>query len=206
MKIKVSIIGCTGYVGEELIRLGIAHPNIEIIHLVSRSFAGQMLSEVYQNFGKRFDHELEALDMDCIAKDSDVVFTALPHGVSAEISAGLAERNVKVIDLSGDFRYDDVDVYEAWYNTEHQAKDLNDIAVYGMCELYTEQVKEAELIANPGCYTTGAILPIYPLLKAGVIEPEGIIIDASPALVAPEEKRVSRCLFVKRMRALRPMA
>ncbi len=178
MTIKVSIIGCTGYVGEELIRLALTHPHIEITHLVSKSFAGQMLSEVYPNFGKAFDKKLEALDTEVIANDSDVVFTALPHGVSAKISAELSERGVKVIDLSGDFRYDDVSVYEAWYKVEHQAKNFNDIAVYGMCELYTEQIAKAELVANPGCYTTGAILPVYPLLKADIINPEGIIIDA----------------------------
>lgn len=176
--INISIIGCTGYAGEELVRLAAAHKKINIVHLVSKSFAGKRLKDIYPSYYGLPDIRLEEMDAEKIAKDSDVVFSALPHGASAEIVKALIEQGVKVIDLSGDFRYDDTDVYEAWYKIEHSAKALNEKAVYGLCELYGERVAKAQLVANPGCYTTAAILPVYPLLKAGIVSPKGIIIDA----------------------------
>ncbi|MEX1308073.1 MAG: N-acetyl-gamma-glutamyl-phosphate reductase [Eubacteriales bacterium] len=176
--IKASIIGCTGYAGEELTRILTGHKGVTLAHLVSKSFAGKKLSEVYGNYFGAHDHMLEALDIDVVGKDSDVVFTALPHGASAETIAKLAKYDVKIIDLSGDFRYDDLDVYEKWYKVNHPAKALNDGAVYGLTELYRDRIKNTKIVANPGCYTTCAILSVLPLLKAGLIETKGIIVDA----------------------------
>jgi N-acetyl-gamma-glutamyl-phosphate reductase len=176
--INVSIIGCTGYVGQELLRIALSHEKINITHLISKSFAGQMLSKVYKNYFKDYDKKLEAMDIDLICKDSDVVFTCLPHGTSAEVVLKLFDKGVKVIDLSGDFRYDDVNVYEQWYKTKHNAKELIEKAVYGLSEVYEDKVKTADLVGNPGCYTTCSILPILPLINNKLIDFNNIIIDA----------------------------
>jgi len=176
--IKVSIIGCTGYVGEELIRILLKHKQVNISHLVSKSFAGQMLSSVYKNYIGEFDTKLEELDIQEVCSDSDVVFTALPHGTSAEIVKQIASKDVKIIDMSGDFRYDNAAVYEKWYRTSHTAKELLDKAVYGLSEVYADDIKKASIVGNPGCYTTCSILPLLPLIKNCAIEKDGIIVDA----------------------------
>ncbi len=176
--INISIIGCTGYAGQELLRLAINHSEISIKHLVSKSFVGKKLSEVYKNYFNKFDRELEALDVDAICNDSDVVFICLPHGAAANVAAQFSKSDIKIIDLSGDFRYDDVSVYEKWYNMKHENKDLNKRFVYGLSELYYDKISEAKYISNPGCYTTCSILPLYPLLKNKVVKTKGIIIDA----------------------------
>ena len=180
--IKASIIGCTGYAGEELTRILTGHKDVELTHLVSKSFAGKKLSEVYGNYFGSHDKMLETLDIEAVCKDSDVVFTALPHGASAETIAELAKHDVKIIDLSGDFRYDDIDVYEKWYRVSHPAKELNARAVYGLTELYRDRIKDTKIVANPGCYTTCAILSVLPLLKAGIIDSKGIIVDAKSGI------------------------
>jgi len=193
--IKISIVGCTGYAGEELVRLAAGHPQINIVHLVSKSFAGSKFSDVYPSYKGKVDMVLEALDVQQLASDSDVVFTALPHGASAEIGAQLFNSGVKVIDLSGDFRYDNIDVYEAWYNIEHKAKALNDQAVYGLSEIYASEVSNAGLIGNPGCYTTTAIVPLYPLIKEKIIQPDGIIIDAKSGVSGAGRKETLTLSF-----------
>ncbi len=180
--IKASVIGCTGYAGIELTRILTGHSQVELSHLVSKSFAGKNLSEVYGNYFSGDDKTLEAMDIEAVCKDSDVVFTALPHGASAETAAELAAHGVKIIDLSGDFRYDDIAVYEQWYQVKHPAKHLNSEAVYGLTEIYRDKVKHAKIVANPGCYTTCAIVALSPLLQAGLIRKKGIIIDAKSGI------------------------
>jgi N-acetyl-gamma-glutamyl-phosphate reductase len=135
------------------------------------------MSALYPSFFSN-DYALEELDFEAVAKDSDIVFTCLPHGASAETAAQLLEKGVKVIDLSGDFRYNDIAVYEQWYKVRHAAPELLAESVFGMPELYRERIKKARLIGNPGCYTTCSILAVAPLLKAGIVLPAGIIIDA----------------------------
>jgi N-acetyl-gamma-glutamyl-phosphate reductase len=135
------------------------------------------MSEVYPNFAQH-NMPLEDMDAQKIAADSDIVFLCLPHGASASAAPALLAGGARVIDLSADFRYQDADVYEAWYHVSHPAKELLAESVYGMPELYRERIKAARIVGNPGCYTTCAILALHPLLKAGVIEPSGIIIDA----------------------------
>jgi N-acetyl-gamma-glutamyl-phosphate reductase len=175
--VKVSVVGATGYAGAELMRLLSAHREVSIMHAISKSFAGQRLSDIYPSF-LSCDFTLEALDPDAICADSEIVFTCLPHGASAAAVPQLLNKGTRVIDLSGDFRYSDVNTYEAWYKLPHAAPRLLSESVYGMPELYRERIKAAQLVGNPGCYTTCAILALYPLLKANVIEPDGIIIDA----------------------------
>jgi N-acetyl-gamma-glutamyl-phosphate reductase len=158
-------------------RLLTAHQQVRVTHAVSKSFAGQKMSALYPSFFSN-DYALEELDYEAVAKDSDIVFTCLPHGASAETAAQLLEKGVKVIDLSGDFRYNDIAVYEHWYKVKHAAPKLLAESVFGMPELYRERIRKARLIGNPGCYTTCSILAVAPLLKSGVVEPGGIIIDA----------------------------
>lgn len=175
--VNVSVIGATGYAGAELMRLLIGHKKVRIAHAVSKSFAGKRLSSVYKSFSF-FDILLEDMDSGDICEDSDVVFTCLPHGNSAQVVPKLLNKGVKVIDLSADFRYKDANVYKEWYYLEHPAKELLSQSVFGLPEIYREQIKKANLVGNPGCYTSSAILALYPLLKAGVVEHTGIIVDA----------------------------
>lgn len=175
--IKAAVLGATGYAGIELVRILSGHPEVELKVLGSHSFAGQPISEVYQNFAHIIDMDCEEVDLDKVS-ECDVAFTALPHGASKEVIPSLIEKGLKVIDLSGDFRYDDIEVYEKWYGVKHSSPELLEESVYGLCELYRDKVKDARLIGNPGCYTTCSILGAYPLLKSGLAEHKNIIVDA----------------------------
>lgn len=186
--IRIGIVGATGYAGEELTRLLFSHPDAKITHLVSRSFAGKRLSEVYANYAPFNELLLEDLQIDTLAKDTDVVFTALPHGQSLQIVPQLIDAGVKVIDLSGDFRYDDAQTYETWYGIHHDQPSLLAEAVYGLPELYAEKIKKSRIVANPGCYTTASILALYPLLKEGLIQKDGIVIDAKSGITGAGRK------------------
>lgn len=176
--IKVAIIGATGYVGIEIARLLINHPDVSIEAVVSQSFVGRKISDVYPHLNGIFEMECEGLDIDRLASRADVFITALPHGISKEVIPHLIKKGKRVIDHSGDFRYKSVEVYEKWYKIKHEMPELLDIAVYGLPELYRDQIKTAQLVANPGCYPTCSILGIAPLLAKGLIEPKNIIIDA----------------------------
>ena len=175
--IKAAVLGATGYVGIELVRILSLHSEVKLEFLGSQSFDGQPISDVYANFKHVLDMNCEKLDMDKI-KPCDVAFTALPHGASKEVIPQLIENGLKVIDLSGDFRYDDAEVYEKWYKQEHSSPQLLKESVYGLPELYREKIKGARLIGNPGCYTTCTILGAYPLLNSKIGDTENIIADA----------------------------
>lgn len=175
--IKAAVLGATGYAGVELVRILSNHPEVSIEFLGSHSFDGQKISEVYKNFSHILDKECKELDLDEVAK-CDVAFTALPHGASKTVIPALIEKGLKVIDLSGDFRYDDVKVYEKWYGQEHSSPELLKESVYGLCELHRDEIKGARLIGNPGCYTTCSILGAAPLLAKGIGETKNIIVDA----------------------------
>ncbi len=175
--IKAAVLGATGYAGIELVRLLTNHPGVSIEIVGSQSFAGKKISDVYQNLRHVLEKECTELDLDAVAK-CDVAFTALPHGASKSVIPAILERGVKVIDLSGDYRYDDPKVYEAWYGEPHSSPELLAESVYGLCELHREKIKKARLIGNPGCYTTCSILGAAPLLAKGLAQTENIIIDA----------------------------
>lgn len=174
---NISILGATGYVGLELTRLLSAHPEVRIAHLVSSTAAGQSLGNIYPSLQSIKLPQLESLDMETVSADSDMVFTALPHGESQQAVAALREQGARVIDMSGDFRYDDPFIYAAWYS-RHDYPDLLSESVYGMPELYRMYLGKADLIGNPGCYTTASILALAPLVESGVIDTSTIIIDA----------------------------
>ena len=175
----VSVIGSTGYVGAELVRGFAGHPFFRFRHLTSQTFAGKPYSEIYPEFRGIVDNECEDLPYEEAAKDSDLVITALPHGVSAKIVPGLLKAGVKVIDHSGDFRYKDLATYESSYKLTHPNPDLLDTAVYGLPEFYREELKTARLVANPGCYPTCSLIALAPFLKSHLIEEDSIIIDAT---------------------------
>lgn len=175
--IKVAVLGATGYAGIELVRILSSHSDAELKILGSHSFDGQPISEVYGNFAHVLDMDCEELDIDRVA-ECDVAFTALPHGASKDVIPSLIDKGLKVIDLSGDFRYDDIEVYEKWYGQKHSSPELLKESVYGLCELYRDKVKSARLIGNPGCYTTCSILGTYPILKSGLGNSKNIIVDA----------------------------
>jgi len=176
--IRVGVLGATGYAGAELVRLLSAHKNVTITMLASKTYAGQKMSEIYPALRGVCDIVLEEADADTAAAKCDVVFTALPHGVSNEVISALYEKGLKIIDLSGDFRYNDIETYEKWYKVTHSCPELLAVSVYGLCELHREEIKNAQLVGNPGCYTTCSILGLAPLLKNGAIETKNIIIDA----------------------------
>lgn len=177
-QVRVGILGVTGYAGVELARIISSHPNATLTYIVSHSYVGQKLSEVYPHLKNVVDLTCEELDVTAAQQRCDVVFTALPHGASKEVIPALYEAGVKIIDLSGDFRYNDIQVYEQWYHQEHTAPELLEKSVYGLPELHREAIKKADLIGNPGCYTTCSILGLAPLLAAGICDTKNIIIDA----------------------------
>ena len=176
--VKVGIIGATGYAGGELVRLLLGHKEAEIEWYGSRSYVDQKYAKVYQNMFQLVDDRCLDDNMEEMAKQVDVIFTATPQGLCASLVNDDILNKVKVIDLSADFRIKDAAVYEEWYGIEHKAKQYLDEAVYGLCEINREAVKKARLVANPGCYPTCSILSIYPLLKEGLIDPSTVIIDA----------------------------
>ena len=176
--IKVGIIGATGYAGNEIVRLLLGHKNVEIKWLGSRSYIDQRYSSVYQNMFRLVDAACMDDNMEALADEVDVIFTATPQGLCASlVNEGILSK-AKVIDLSADFRIKDVKVYEEWYGIEHKAPQFIEEAVYGLCEINREAIKKARLIANPGCYPTCSTLSIYPAVKEGLIDPDTIIIDA----------------------------
>ena len=177
----VAIVGASGYSGEELVRLLLAHPHVELAAVTSRQYAGRTLAQIFPRFAHhprartlRFSEPNPAV----LAKQAQVVFLALPHGVAAEYAVPLLELGCQVIDLSADFRVRSAAVYQEFYAHEHPAPELLARAVYGLPEIYRAQIKPASLIASPGCYPTSILLPTLPLLKAGLVAPEGIIANS----------------------------
>ena len=177
--VKVGIIGATGYAGNELVRILLGHKDVEIVWLGSKSYIYQNYLDVYRNMFKLVDAKCMDDNMEQLANEVDVIFTATPQGLCASLVNDEILSKVKIIDLSADFRLKDVDIYEKWYKLEHKAPQYIDEAVYGLCEINRDKVnKDTRIIANPGCYTTTSILTLYPLVKEGIINPDTIIIDA----------------------------
>lgn len=179
-KLKVSIIGSTGYAGKELVKILMNHQRVELVHLVSSSYAGKNVTEIFPELLNKLDKKLINLNLDVVSQGSDMVFTALPHTVSMGVVPELLKKGVKVVDLSADYRLKNSTVYKEWYKKKLNqiSKELLSEAVYGLPEIYLDKIKDTSLLANPGCYPTSVILGIAPLLKYHVVEPEGIIIDS----------------------------
>lgn len=176
--IKVGIIGATGYAGNELVRLLMGHKEVEIKWYGSRSYIDQKYADVYQNMFQIVDATCMDDNIEELASQVDVIFTATPQGFLAGVLTEEILQKTKVIDLSADYRIKDVSVYEAWYKIQHKSPQFIEEAVYGLCEVNREKVKGARLVANPGCYTTCSILTAYPLVKEGLIDTDTLIVDA----------------------------
>ena len=176
--IKAGIIGATGYAGGELVRILTGHKDVEIKWYGSRSYIDKRYAEVYQNMFQIVDDRCMDDNMEELSKQVDVIFTATPQGLCASLVNDEILSRTKIVDLSADFRIQDVETYEAWYKIRHSAPQYIPEAVYGLCEINREAVKKARLVANPGCYPTCTTLSIYPLLKEGLIDPDTIIVDA----------------------------
>jgi N-acetyl-gamma-glutamyl-phosphate reductase len=204
---KIAVIGASGYSGEELVRLLLNHPHVELVAVTSRQYAGQALAQVFPKFAShpksktlRFTEPKAEL----LAKQADVVFLALPHGVAAEYAVPLLDAGCVVIDLSADFRLKSAEIYKDFYAHDHPAPELLKKAVYGLPEIYREQIKKSLLIASPGCYPTSILLPTIPLLKAGLIKPGGIIADSLSGVSGAGRKAEADYLFCECNESVRP--
>ncbi|HKL27612.1 MAG TPA: N-acetyl-gamma-glutamyl-phosphate reductase [Desulfuromonadales bacterium] len=174
---RVSVVGASGYTGAELLRLLAGHDQVAIASVTSRQYAGQPVSAQFPSLRGCVEREFELFDPAAMAKNADVVFTAVPHQTAMEMVPALLDCGVRVIDLSADFRLSDADVYASWYQ-QHTAPELLDEAVYGLPELFRGELSAARLVANPGCYPTGAALALAPLLEERLIQPASIVIDS----------------------------
>ena len=185
-KIKVGVVGATGYAGSEICRLILGHPQAELAAISSVSFEGMALSQVYPAY-------YQLCDMVCgtqeeVVEKSDVIFAALPHGLSQELGAQCYALGKTFIDMGADFRLESEEDYKEWYGGEYQDKALHKEAVYGLPEFFREKIKGKKLIANPGCYTTAVPLALVPALEAGYIEPQGIIADCKSGVTGAGRK------------------
>lgn len=203
---KVAIVGASGYSGEELVRLLLSHPHAELTAVTSRQYAGQTLAKVFPKFAHH--PRAKALhfsepNAELLSKQAQVVFLALPHGVAAEYAIPLLKLGCQVIDLSADFRVRSAAVYQEFYAHEHPAPELLAQAVYGLPEVYRDQICSASLVASPGCYPTSILVPLIPLLKAGLIQPEGIIADSLSGVSGAGRKAELDYLFVECNESLR---
>ena len=174
---KVSIIGASGYAGEELIRLLHGHPHAEIVHLTSERHTGEKISKLYPHLTHIYDNILDSMeDVRRIVEDSDVLFIALPHGHAMKLVKAIAGLPVHIIDLGADYRFADTSVYETWYHVPHTDPEAE--RVYGLAELYRDAIRGAHLIGNAGCYTTASILALTPLVQKHLVQTDSILVDA----------------------------
>ena len=204
---KIAVIGASGYSGEELVRLLLHHPHAELVAVTSRQNAGQTLAQVFPKFaGHPKSRTLRFTEpkVELITKQADVVFLALPHGVAAEYAVPLLEAGCLVIDLSADFRLQSPEIYREFYVHDHPAPELLAKSVYGLPEVYREHIKKASLIASPGCYPTSILLPVIPLLKAGLIKSNGMIADSLSGVSGAGRKAEMDYLFCECNESIRP--
>lgn len=205
-RIKTAVVGASGYTGSELLRLLLQHPHVELCAVTSRQEAGKSIAALFPRYRGLPGAELEfiAPDADAIAATgAQVAFLALPHGVAAEIASALLQRGVKVIDLSADFRIHDADVYQEFYQHPHPAPELLEKSVYGLAEIYPQEIAAASLIASPGCYPTSILLPLIPLLRAHLIEPQSIIANSMSGVSGAGKKADTTYLFCECNESLR---
>ncbi len=203
---KVVVVGASGYSGEELVRLLIRHPGVDLVALTSRQLAGQTIAQVFPKFaGLRFA-DVAFIESDVekiIATGARFVFLALPHGVATEFARPLVAAGLRVIDLSADFRIKDVAVYEEFYGEAHHAPELAAMSVYGLPEIYREKIKAAQLVASPGCYPTSIILPLHPLLQRRLIKPQSIVVCSMSGVSGAGRNAKTDILFAECNESLR---
>jgi N-acetyl-gamma-glutamyl-phosphate reductase len=205
--VSVGIVGASGYSGEELVRLLLNHPQADLTIVTSRQYAGQTLAQVFPRFAhfpKTRTLRFAESSPDLVAKEAHIVFLALPHGVAAQYAVPLLEQGCQVIDLSADFRLKSPAVYQEFYGHEHPAPELMAKSVYGLPEVYREQIKTASLVASPGCYPTSILLPTLPLIRAGLINPNSIIADSMSGVSGAGRKAEVDYLFCECNESVRP--
>jgi len=178
MSLSVALVGTTGYTGLEVARLLLGHPQADLVVATARAEAGKSIAEVHPSLVGRLELPLEELDPEAIARRCDVAMCCLPHGASAETVKQLCGAGVRVIDFSADFRLSSLRTYQHWYGVDHPWPERVGKTVYGMPEFFADEIADADLVANPGCYPTSAILPLAPLIRAGLIEANDIIVDS----------------------------
>ncbi|MDB4623778.1 N-acetyl-gamma-glutamyl-phosphate reductase [Akkermansiaceae bacterium] len=197
---KIAIIGASGYTGLELLRLLFCHPQTKVVAITSRANAGKTVTEVFPRFEGHPGTSLQFIDpdMDAVAATgATVAFLALPHGAAAPFAKALLEKGLKIVDLSADFRLDDAEVYADFYDHPHPAPELLDEAVLGLPEVYAEEIKGARLIASPGCYPTSIMLPLIPLVKAGLIELDSITVSSMSGVSGAGRKADLSLIFAE---------
>jgi N-acetyl-gamma-glutamyl-phosphate reductase len=194
MKTRVGIIGSTGYTGVELLRLLLRHPQVEVTALTSQKYAGIPIDQVFPSLMKHLPLKCEELNVDQISKKTDFVFTAVPHKTAMEVVPLFHRQGKRVVDLSADFRFRNAAVYEKWYQ-KHTSADLLPESVYGLPELHREKIRKAQIVGNPGCYPTGALIGLIPLVKKGMISVEHIVVDCKSGVSGAGRDVVLESLF-----------
>jgi len=177
-KLRAAIIGATGYGGVELIRLLLSHPHVEITSVISSSSAGAPIADGYPHLNEIMVGALDGIDVDMMKQKSDVVFLATPHGVASELAPKLVDAGLKVVDISGDFRLKSGEVYEKWYKHKPADPKYVDKAVYGLSEVFGDEVRQTEFVSNPGCFPTATVLGLIPIVNKGWADLSSIIVDA----------------------------
>jgi len=186
--IRVAVVGATGYTGCELLHILLGHPRVQVTSLTAKLDAAVPIHAEFPRFMGRIDMACTPLDPAEVCAKADLVFLSLPHGVSMKYAALFIREGKKVIDLSADFRFRDPSVYEKWYGIRHEARELLPRAVYGLPELHAEEIERAQLIANPGCYPTGSILSLAPLVREKAVAFDDIVIDAKSGVTGAGRK------------------
>ncbi len=194
MKTRIGIIGATGYTGVELLRLLLRHPEAEVTALTSQKYAGIPIDQVFPSLQQNLSLKCEELAVEQISQKTDFIFTAVPHKTAMEVVPLFRREGKRVVDLSADFRLKDAAVYERWYQ-KHTASDLLPESVYGLPELHRDRIRNAQIVGNPGCYPTGALIGLIPLVKKGLISLEGIVVDAKSGVTGAGRDVVLESLF-----------
>jgi len=204
---KVAVVGASGYAGEELVRLLLAHPHVDLVAATSRQFAGKTLAEIFPRFSHREKAQslkFSDADPEQLARDAEIIFLALPHGLAGEFAKPLSQSAARVIDLSADFRLRDAQIYKEFYGHDHPAPDLLGEAVYGLPEIYRDQIRDAKLVACPGCYPTSILIPLRPLIRRMAIDRKRILITSLSGVTGAGRKIEADYLFAECNESMRP--
>jgi N-acetyl-gamma-glutamyl-phosphate reductase len=205
--VNVGIVGASGYSGEELLRLLLAHPQVRLTTVTSRQYAGKTVAQVFPRFGLYETARTLCFsepDPEQLAREAEIIFLALPHGVASQFAGPLLKLGCQVIDLSADFRLRSPEVYQEFYGHDHPDPELLPGAVYGLPEVYRAEIEKAPLVASPGCYPTSILLPVLPLIKAGLIHPTSIIADSLSGVSGAGRKAELGYLYVECNESMRP--
>lgn len=196
-RLPVGIVGASGYGGIQLVRLLLDHPEVEIVYLGGDSSAGKAFADLYPHLGHRVKLEIEATNAEEIASRCQVVFLSLPNGLACQMTPTLLEKGCKVIDLSADYRFENLETYTKWYKQERTDGAIASQAVYGLPELYRDEIKQTSLVGCPGCYPTASLLALSPLLKQGLIVPETAIVDAKSGISGAGRKAKTNLILAE---------